>query len=126
MSGRNLSHSPWRCRGWHRDHAAIQRVERREQRCRSVALVVVGDGAGAPALHRQPRLRAIQRLDLTLFVTAERQSVFGRVQVQPDDIGLLTRDGRSPQMQLRKPMNFSRFRGSGSKCCRSVIGCMAR
>ncbi len=66
----------------HRDHAAVQRVEGCKQRGRAMALVVVGDGAGPPALHRQSRLRAVQGLDLTLLVAAEHQRMLGRVHVQ--------------------------------------------
>lgn len=39
-------------------------VERREQRCRSVPLVVVGAPFGLPRPHWQQRLRAIERLHL--------------------------------------------------------------
>ena len=52
----------------HRDRAAIQCVERRKQRGGAMPLVVVGDGSGATALHRQTRLRAVQGLDLAPLV----------------------------------------------------------
>src|SRR5438552_7105626 len=51
----------------HRDHAAIERIERRRQRGGSMALVVVRDGARTPALHRQAWLPTIERLDLALL-----------------------------------------------------------
>lgn len=43
----------------HRDHAAVQRVERCEQRGRAMAFVVVGHGARTLELHRQTGLRAV-------------------------------------------------------------------
>jgi hypothetical protein len=78
----------------HRDHAAVERVERREQRGRAMALVVVGDGAGTPALHRQARLRAVQGLDLALLVAAEHQGVLGRVHVQAHHVQQLVLEAR--------------------------------
>ena len=54
------------------DGLAFQHVERRKQRRNAVTLVVVGHGAGASLLHRQPRLGAVQRLDLAfLFLSTE-------------------------------------------------------
>ena len=50
------------------DDRSIQDVERGEQGGRAVALVVVGHGSGAPLLHGQTRLSAVQRLDLGLLV----------------------------------------------------------
>ena len=38
-----------------------------KQRCRSIPFVVVGHRSTAPLLHRQSRLRAIQRPNLALF-----------------------------------------------------------
>src|SRR5437867_3091562 len=78
----------------HRDDSAVQRVERREQRCRAMALVVVGEGAGAPALHWQTRLRAVQRLNLAFLVAAEHQRMLRRVQVQPYDVQQLVLEPR--------------------------------
>ena len=46
-------------------------VERGEQRRRAVALVVVRHRSGAALLHRQARLRAVERLDLALLVDRE-------------------------------------------------------
>ena len=46
------------------DGLAFQHIERRKQRRNAVTLVVVSHGAGASLLHRQPRLGAVQRLDL--------------------------------------------------------------
>ena len=48
------------------DDRAVEDVEGGEQGGGAVALVVVGHGAGAPLLHRQARLGAVERLDLAL------------------------------------------------------------
>ena len=52
-------------------------------------LVVVGHGAGSAGFHRQAGLRSRQRLDLALFVDTEDQGLFGRIHVEPDDVGEL-------------------------------------
>ena len=46
------------------DHGAIQDIERGEQGCGPVTLVVVRHGCPAPPLQRQARLGAVERLDL--------------------------------------------------------------
>ena len=65
---------------------AFQSAHGREQRGGSVALVVVGHGSAAALLHRQPGLGAVQRLNLALFVGAQHDGVFGRIQIQADDV----------------------------------------
>ena len=50
------------------DHSPIQHVEGGEQSCRAVALIVVGHRLAAPRSHGEPRLGAIERLDLRLLV----------------------------------------------------------
>jgi len=69
-----------------RDDRAVEGVERSEEGRCAVPLVVVRHGAGAPALHRQARLGAVERLDLALLVAAEHDGVLGRVEVKPHDI----------------------------------------
>lgn len=72
MSRGNSSPSPGRCRGLHIEITLpSKRVERREQRGRAMTPVVVGDGADAPALDRQARLCAVERLDLALLCPAQ-------------------------------------------------------
>ena len=70
-------------------------IERREQGRRSMALVIVGQGSGAPFLHRQTRLRAVERLDLALLVERKHQRLVRRVEVKPDDILDLLAEPRS-------------------------------
>ena len=69
----------------HADHGAIQSAHGREQSGGSVALVVVGHGSAATLLQRQPRLRAVQRLDLALLIGAQHDGVFRRIEIKPDD-----------------------------------------
>jgi hypothetical protein len=76
------------------DHFAALHVERGEQRRRAVALVVVRHRRGAALLERQARLRAIQRLNLALFIVlkarlrrdAQHQRAVRRVHVEADDV----------------------------------------
>src|SRR5260370_36950547 len=49
------------------DDLALKHVERGEQSGDAVTLVFVGHGASRTLFHRQPRLVAIQSLDLTFF-----------------------------------------------------------
>ena len=59
------------------DDLAIEYVERREQRGRAVALVIVRHRRRAPLLQGQPRLRAIQCRDLALLVAAPARAPEG-------------------------------------------------
>ena len=65
---------------------AIEDVERGEQRGRAVALVVVRHRGRAPLLHRQPGVRAIQRLHLAHVVDAQHQRVLRRRHVQAHEV----------------------------------------
>ena len=62
------------------------RVERSKRRRGSVALVVVRHGLAAAFLHREARLCTVKRLDLTLLIDLQHQRMFGRIQVQTDDV----------------------------------------
>ena len=53
-------------------------VERREQRGRSVPLVVMRAPFGLAKPHRQQRLRAIERLDLRFLVDTQHDGTIGR------------------------------------------------
>jgi hypothetical protein len=68
------------------DDLAFQHIKRRKQRRDAVTLVVVCDGAGTSLLHRQPRLGAVQRLDLAFLIDRENDGVIGRVDVEADDL----------------------------------------
>jgi len=66
---------------------AVEHVERGETElsCRG-AYRVMGHGAAAAALHRQPRLGAVERLDLALLTDRQNQRVFGRIDIETDNI----------------------------------------
>ena len=68
------------------DDPALQHVERGEQRCRAVALVVVRHRPAAALLHRQPRLGTVERLDLRLLVDRQHQRVLRRIEIKTDNI----------------------------------------
>lgn len=69
-----------------RDHAAIEHVQSRKRCGRAVALVVVGHRCRGALLRRQAGLRAIQCLNLTLFIAAQHQRMLRRTQIQSDDV----------------------------------------
>jgi len=69
----------------HADHGAIQRAHGREQGGGSVALVVVGHGSAASLLQRKTGLCTVQRLDLALFIGAQHDGVFRRVEIETND-----------------------------------------
>ena len=75
-------------------HRAIEHVQRGKQRGRAVTLVVMGDALDVAKAHGEHRLRALQRLALTLLVHADDQSVIGRAQVQPHHIAQLLDEER--------------------------------
>ena len=68
------------------DDTTVQHIERGKQRGRAIALVVVRHRARSALLHRQPGLRAVQRLHLALLVTAQHQRVLGWRHVQAHDV----------------------------------------
>ena len=58
-------------------------IERREQRGRAVADVIMGHRSGTALLDRQARLGAVERLDLRFLVDREHETVRRRVEVEP-------------------------------------------
>ena len=50
------------------DDLAVEDVERGEQSGRAGPLIIMSRRAAAAALHRQPRLGAVERLDLALLI----------------------------------------------------------
>ena len=76
------------------DDRSIENVERGEQRGRAIALVIMRHRAGAPRLHRQPRLGPVERLDLALFVDREDDRMSGRIDVEADDVPQLLGEPR--------------------------------
>lgn len=76
------------------EHCAIEHVQRREPRGRSVALVVVGYALDIAESNGQHRLRALQSLALDFLVHADHQRVVGRAQVQADHVAQLLDEER--------------------------------
>ena len=69
-----------------RQHPPGGDVQSGEQRRRAVPDIVVGVALDVAQAHRQRRLRAIERLNLRLFIHAQHHRVVRRVEVQPDDV----------------------------------------
>jgi hypothetical protein len=89
------------------DHFAFGQLQRGKERGRPVPLVVVGHRSAATALERQSRLRAIQGLDLALFINTEHQGLGGRIQIQPHHVGQLLQEVRvSGQLETRGAVRF--------------------
>ena len=84
------------------DDRSIQNVERREQRGRAVAFVVMGHGAGAALLHRQAGLGAVECLDLRLLVDRQHHRMGRWIDIQADDIGELLGEGRVVRLKFRQ------------------------
>ena len=68
------------------DHLPRRDIQRRKQRGGAVANVVVGLLSREAGAHRQQRPRAIQGLDLALFVHRQHDGVIGRTQIKADDV----------------------------------------
>jgi len=86
---------------------ALEDIERREQRRCAMTLVVVGHGAGASLLHWQPRLGAVERLNLALLIDRQDNGVVGRVDVEADNIVQLGRKLRiGGQLELAHPVRL--------------------
>ena len=64
------------------DDATGGDVESGEERRRAVAPVVVCHRSGPSPLHRQARLRAVERLDLALLVNRENERALRRIEIE--------------------------------------------
>src|ERR1700682_3185019 len=69
-----------------REDRALRGVQRREQRGRPMASVIVRHAFHIAESHRQHRLGAFERLDLTLFIYTQNHCIFRGMQVQPYNI----------------------------------------
>ena len=68
------------------DHRAVEHAECGEEGGGAVSLVVVCHGLAPAGLYRQPGLRAVERLDLTLFIERQHHRVSRRIEVEPNDV----------------------------------------
>jgi len=90
---------------------AFEDIERRKQRRGAVSLVVMRHRAGAAAFHRQPRLRALQRLNLAFLVHAEDQRLLRRIDIQPDDVReFLDKAGVGRELEGPEPVRLQSVR----------------
>lgn len=74
-------------------HGSIQHIERGKQGRSPVAFVVMRHGRPATTLEWQARLRAINRLNLALFIGREHDGMGWWRDVEPDDIVKLLGEG---------------------------------
>ena len=68
------------------DDGAVEDVEGGEQGRGAMAFVVVGHGAEAPLLQRQPRLGAVEGLDLAFLVDRQHDGMRRRIDIEPDHV----------------------------------------
>ena len=81
-----------------------------------MAHIIVSDALDVSEPHGQDRLRAIQRLNLTLFIHTQHQSVVGRVEVQADDVShLLDEEWIGRKFESARAMRLQR-EGLDSRC----------
>ena len=76
------------------DDFSLKQIQCGEQSSSSVSFVIVRHGAAATFLQRQPGLRAVQCLNLALFIHTKDDGFVGRVQVEPDNIRKLFQELR--------------------------------
>ena len=89
------------------DDAAFRHLQRRKQRGGPIAFVVVRKGAAPAGLEGQPRLRAIQRLNLALFIDTQHHGVLRRRQIHPHHIRQLFQElGIAGEFEAFRPMRF--------------------
>ena len=89
------------------DDRSVEDVQRGEERGRPVPLVVVRQRSRPALLHRQARLRPVERLNLALLVDAEHQAVFGGIQVEAHHIAHLLVELRvSTELKRAHQMRF--------------------
>ena len=90
---------------------ALQHVERGKQGGCAVPLVIVGHRPATPALQRQPRLRAIKRLDLRPLVERQDERMRRRIDIETDNIAQLGAELRiAGQLELAHPMRLQPVR----------------
>src|ERR1700728_1772859 len=73
---------------------AVGRIQRGKQSSRAITLIVVRQRSTASTLQRQAGLGTVQSLDLALLIGAQHQRMFGRIEIQTDDVFQLLCEGR--------------------------------
>src|SRR6266851_10431188 len=110
-----------------REDRALRGVQRRKQRGRPVASVIMRHALDVAESHRQHRLGAFERLNLTLFIHAQNHCIFRWIQVQPYNIPyFLYKKWIGRELEMFLPVRFQskglpdavyrRFRHAGLRC----------
>src|SRR5258708_33514614 len=68
------------------DDGTGRHIERGEECCCAVALVIMGHRAGTALFQGQTRLRAVECLDLALLIDGKHQRLLRRIDVKADDV----------------------------------------
>ncbi len=68
------------------DNLAIEHVQCRKKGGRSISFVIMRHGSAATFVKREARLGAIKCLNLRLLIEAQNHRMFGRIQIQTDDV----------------------------------------
>ena len=89
------------------DHGSVEDIHGGEQRRRAVPLVIMGHRSGAAFLHRQPGLRAVERLNLALFIDGQDDRVCRRIDIQTDHVAQLVDEFGIPgELELANAMRL--------------------
>ena len=89
------------------DHRAVENVQGGEQGRRAVPFVVMGHGSSAALFQRQPRLGAVERLNLAFLINRQNDGVRRRIDVKPDDVAQFVDEFRIVrQFELPDPMRL--------------------
>src|SRR5262245_63309887 len=71
-------------------------IQRGKERGGAVPLVIMRLARRHPWPERQDRLRAVERLNLTLLIDAQHERLRGRIQIEADDVSQLAHEIRIP------------------------------
>jgi hypothetical protein len=69
------------------DDFPLQQIEGSEQSGRAVALVIVRHSSATTLLQGQAGLRAVQSLNLALFINTKNDGFVGWIEIEADNIG---------------------------------------
>src|SRR5260221_1416825 len=88
-------------------NVVVEHVERREERRRSIPLVIVSHRSAPTLLDRQAGLCAVESLNLRLLVGAEHERMLRRIQIEPDHVDeLLNEMGVVADLERTKSMRL--------------------
>ena len=81
------------------DDPAVQKFQSSKQSCGPVTLIIVSHRTATALFDWQPRLGAVEGLDLTFLIQAQHHCLLGRIQIQPHHV-------RQFFQKLRIPRQF--------------------